>query len=484
MKISTKITAGTVLLSLTVLGAGAVWQLKAETREWHAVTTREVLEMGRALQISIRASWRDGQGADIRLLVDEIERNAPELDVAVYDDKWEPFKPDMPPADEAIQAAVAGAGGELVWLRDDDKLQIVALPMMDEQGALMGVVRLSRMMDDVEADLKATRTRLVALALMFVAISLGAGLVLGQLWLRRPLAQMNRELDKIDPHTLVGPLPVEREDELGDLARAVERQLVQLREAQEQARQQEQRHRQLLQALQHADKLATIGQMVAQVAHEVGTPLQIIEGRAAALSESSDDPLVQRHASQILAQSERLTRLIQQLLHHARRPSAERTSVEVGQIARRLVDLIEGEARRRGFALRLELQETGPIMASADQVEQVVLNLITNAMRVTPKGGDVLVSVYAERHGDADGVAFVVEDTGPGIPEEVQPRLFEPFFTTEASVGGLGLGLPIVREILLEHQGQIALSNREAGGCRAWTWWPASTSPVQPRSGA
>lgn len=473
MKISTKITAGTVLFSAIVLFIGAASQLRAEAHEWHEVTRREVLEMGRVLQISIRTSWRDGQGADIQDLVEQLDRDAPELDIAVYDAQWRPLKPHMPPADDELRAASVSVQDQPVWLRDDNELRVAALPIHGPDGEFLGVVRLSRLMADAEEDIHRTRQRLVIIALAFVAMSLGTGLVLGTLWLRRPLAEMNRVLSGIDPQTMLGDLPIERPDELGDLARAFDRQLTQLRHAQEQARHQEQRHRQLLQTLQHADKLATIGQMVAQVAHEVGTPLQIIEGRASALADTSEDPLVQRHAAQILAQSERLTRLIQQLLHHARRPSAERGMVDLAAVARQIVELIDGEARRRGFKLRVEVSTAPCVMASSDQVEQVVLNLITNALRVTSEGGDVLVSVHAEQRDGVDGVAFVVEDTGPGIPDEVQPRLFEPFFTTEASVGGLGLGLPIVQEILLAHEGQIALSNRAGGGCRAWTWWPA-----------
>jgi signal transduction histidine kinase len=352
-------------------------------------------------------------------------------------------------------------------------LRVVALPMRDEGGELIGVVRLSRMLDDAEEDLQHTRRRLAILSMLFAAISLCAGLILGQLLLRRPLASMNRTLRSIDASSESKALPTERLDEVGELARAFAKQLNDLREAQERARRQEQTHRQLLRALQHADKLATIGQMVAQVAHEVGTPLQIIEGRAAALAESSDDPLTRKHAAQILTQSERLTRLIQQLLHRARRAGAERTSVEPAHVVRQVVELIEVESKRRGVSVAMELRSCPAIIASVDQVEQVTLNLLTNALRATPQGGHITVSVYAERHEERAGCAIVVEDTGSGLDDELAERVFEPFFTTAASTGGLGLGLVIVREILLAHEGHVVLSNRSGGGCRAWTWWPA-----------
>jgi signal transduction histidine kinase len=123
--------------------------------------------------------------------------------------------------------------------------------------------------------------------------------------------------------------------------------------------------------------------------------------------------------------------------------------------------LLAGEARRGGVSLRLEIDDGDHVIdADADRLQQVVLNLVKNALAATPQGGSIVVRVEAT----ADVVRLVVTDTGPGIAVEMQTRLFEPFFTTRASQGGTGLGLAVVRAIAVEHGGSVAVRSEPGRG--------------------
>jgi signal transduction histidine kinase len=134
-----------------------------------------------------------------------------------------------------------------------------------------------------------------------------------------------------------------------------------------------------------------------------------------------------------------------------------------------VLELLDGEARRRGVLLALE---RGPgdhaISGDADQLQQIALNLVRNALAATPRGGRITVRI--EAGGDPPAVRLVVRDTGPGIPREMQGRLFEPFFTTRAAEGGTGLGLAVVRAIVTEHGGTIAA--RSDGGAEFTVSFP------------
>jgi len=118
--------------------------------------------------------------------------------------------------------------------------------------------------------------------------------------------------------------------------------------------------------------------------------------------------------------------------------------------------------------------------ADADQLQQVVLNLVKNALASTPAGGTIVVRVEA---GD-DEIRLVVRDTGPGIPTEMQPKLFEPFFTTRAAEGGTGLGLAVVRAITVEHGGSVAVTSEPGGGAEFVARFPRREARAGVAAGA
>ncbi len=202
-------------------------------------------------------------------------------------------------------------------------------------------------------------------------------------------------------------------------------------------------------------KLAAVGQLVAGVAHEVNNPLTVVAGQAQLLRLKSSDPQVVDKADMILASAMRAARIINQLQTFARPQSAQLSAVPLAEVIERVVGLREQTLRVSGIRMDKEIASgLPPVWGDAQQLEQVVLNLLLNAEQALARGGDrprvTLRLTAGER-----GVRLVVSDTGPGIDPAVLPRIFEPFFTTKPVGQGTGLGLSICYSIVAAHGGRI-----------------------------
>jgi signal transduction histidine kinase len=217
-----------------------------------------------------------------------------------------------------------------------------------------------------------------------------------------------------------------------------------------------------------ADRLGTLGTLAAGLAHEINNPLVSIHTflSMAPGKRHEDDPEFwgDYHA---LASSEvdRIRRLVDTMRRLGRDsgPQAPRQSFDPAELAREVVTLLQREAGRAHVSLALEADPSTPkIVAVRDQIHQVLLNLLLNAVYVTGEGGEVRVRVGPEP--DGEGVWLEVCDEGPGIPEEHLERIFDPFFTTKDPDQGSGLGLMICHRLIEDHAGSIEVRSAEAGG--------------------
>ena len=228
---------------------------------------------------------------------------------------------------------------------------------------------------------------------------------------------------------------------------------------------------------------------VANVSHELRTPLASLIGFIATLrGPAADDPPAQQRFLGIMAeQAERMNRLIDDLLSLSRieltehQPPAGR--VDVGAIARRIAASFEPRLPARRVQLDLAIApDLPPIVADADQIEQVLQNLVDNALKYGREGGHVrLAAARAEpgRWPVRPGVVVSVADDGPGIPRAHIPRLTERFYRIDKgrsrNAGGTGLGLAIVKHIVMRHRGQLAIDSEEGKGATFTIWLPAAS---------
>lgn len=222
--------------------------------------------------------------------------------------------------------------------------------------------------------------------------------------------------------------------------------------------------------LLHAEKLATVGGLSAGIAHEIGTPLGVVRGRAEYLMRKLGEDHPQTPSLRtIIEQIDRVSRIIRELLDFARpRPMTGRP-VRLPVVAERVRELLAIEFERSDLSLTFELPTSlPPLAADEDQLQQVLVNLLINARDASSGGSTVFVSAEA-----ADGaVVLEVRDEGPGIPPEYLHRVFDPFFTTKKRGQGTGLGLSVVSQIVRSHNGEVAIDSEPGRGTVVRIRWP------------
>jgi signal transduction histidine kinase len=214
-------------------------------------------------------------------------------------------------------------------------------------------------------------------------------------------------------------------------------------------------------ALERANRLSSIGTLAAGIAHEIRNPLTAVKTFLDLLPQRLDDKeFVTSFRELSLTELRRVTNLINDLLAFGKSTSAERRPVDLAAILVGVVRLLESTARKR--LIRLELRARSgvpPAWADPDQIKQIVLNLVLNAIEASPSDRTVTLMLYLGRR---DMVTLEVRDEGAGIPPDQLESIFHPFFTTKEQ--GTGLGLSLVHQMVVEHGGEISVESQLGQG--------------------
>ncbi|WP_441290609.1 ATP-binding protein [Sorangium sp. KYC3313] len=329
-----------------------------------------------------------------------------------------------------------------------------------------------------EAELREQRSMHLLLGLGVLTLLVG---VMMSLYARRvlaPLTAVTERANAVARGDLTPKQALATNDEIGELATTFEDMVAAIRRARAE--------------LVNAERLAAIGKMAAHVTHEIRNPLSSIglnlelleeEVARASAADTPDAALrpVMKESAQLVtairAEVDRLSRIAEQYLSVARRPRPRLEPERVDDLVQELVAFVRPELDRAGVAVRVEVEEAGPeILLDESQIRQALLNLLRNAREAMPKGGEIVVSVSFS----SGAATIAVDDTGPGVPEELRASIFDPFFTTKQR--GTGLGLAVTRDIIEAHGGTISCEPREAGGTRFRIALPAGRSPAQGRA--
>lgn len=373
------------------------------------------------------------------------------------------------------------------------------LPLRDPRRKPIAVVALRRDTRHIDAEVRATARRTAPLlvgVIAFLALLVHYALRTSAI---QPLRRLLDGIEAVGKGDLSRVLLAERDDEIGTLAGRFNAMTASLREAREETRKGTEARLALETRLRQAEKLATIGQMAAEIAHEVGTPLNVISGRARAMARKSAAPdEVEKNAGIVAAQVDRIARIIKQVLDFSRKSGPTRTKVDLGAVVSEALDFLRETLERQHIRREVTLVPGLPaVPGDPDQIQQVCLNLVMNAVHAMPSGGTLSVStarVTRRKEGldltaPAEYAMLQVGDTGAGVPPTDREKIFEPFFTTKDAGHGTGLGLSVSHGIVKDHDGWIEVDGRPEGGALFRVYLPITaaagpgdTHPTLPRA--
>ena len=315
-------------------------------------------------------------------------------------------------------------------------------------------------------------------ALSGVVILVGGVLMVGQ-----PLEELIAKVQRVGRGDFGDPVKPRSHDELGRLATALNDMCDQLSDQRSELDAATSARIATLEQLRHSDRLNAVGRMAAGIAHEIGTPLNVVSGRAELIADGQlSEDASRESALAIKTEAERIAKTIRGLLDFARQSSPHPQTQPLGDIIEVTANLMEPLAAKQGATIRIELPSE-PLTGNVDagQLQQVLTNLTINAIQSTSGDGRVTVALsnVLTRHPDHPAEAespyrkIAISDNGSGIAREDLEHIFEPFFTTKDVGDGTGLGLSISHGIVHEHGGWIEVESEPGEGSCFSIYLPA-----------
>ncbi len=490
-RLATRLTFAVSVAAFVVFASVGAWLLREEETDLRGAAARDVRLLGRSLEVAFENALRDAQAQDVQETLRELERIDPAVDVFVYDASGVALASSSGAVERARWQAARPRETEIRFVPERSPRWVELLvPLVITRDERPATLVIARPLDDMNADLASTRWRVAAGVAGFVLVVAMLTNVLARIWVGVPLARMVARMARVRSGDLSPAGSHDRGDEVGETLRQFELLVDDLRVARERLSAEADMRRRLEEKLRDVDKLATIGQLAAGLAHEIGSPLQVLEGRLATLETKSSDAETRRIATTLLEQARRITRIVSRLTGVARRRHERTGPVELGPPMRTVVELLDGEARRRGVRLTFAMGRDIPLVETdPDSIQQVTLNLVRNALDATPDGGRIEVHLESGQLDRTDGrttqsARIIVRDTGRGMDEATRERVFDAFYTTRAETGGTGLGLAVVKGIVDEHRGHVEVSSEPGRGSTFVIDLPAATDTRRADDGA
>lgn len=475
--LTTRLVILLMLALMIISGAYDYIRLVRDRERLVEQTQEETRIFAETLALAVRRNVRRGRTTDeIEEFLGDILARPGLIGVAIYDPDSRVIAHNVaagspiPRADETVRESLAARRAVSDLVTADSGQILRHIQPFRWPGGMSGAIEITQTLDGVEREFRREiRERIVSRLVILAAFVLSV-VALTRWSIARPIRALIQGARAVGRGDLAQRIELARRDEIGQLAEEFNRMAANLQAAhQEILRQAEERLR-LEQEVHQGQKLAAVGMLAAEVAHEIGTPLNIVSGRAEVLERviPADHP-ERRHLDVILKQTERISGIIRALLDYTRPRRPTLREEEVLPILARVADLLLGRCRAKDVRILLDLPiRLDPVLVDAAQLQQLFLNLLLNALDASPPGGTIRVTAGDEPVLPADGRAGIIRgksdapclaihivDGGDGILLEELDHVFEPFFSTKARGQGTGLGLPIVEEIIRAHRGEV-----------------------------
>ncbi len=471
MKIISKLTLAFVACTFLILAINGYLRVRRERAFFEAERARNHELIGRSLAVQAAAVWRsDGEKAAIDA-IEAVSARATSPQI-----RWVAAGTPAPPLAVDVAALGAAPGGEPVTgVHRDPRAGMewtTTVVPLDVAGARRGFIVLSEPATNEQSFLRSAWRDSATMAISLTLVGAVLSFVMGQWLVGTPVRLLSEKARRVGRGDFSEPVVLGHRDELGQLACEVNAMCERLGATVEQ--------------LRHADRLSTVGMLASGVAHELGTPLNVIGARARMIAEGQTEPDASRaYAGIIVGATDRMTKTIRQLLQFARRGKVRKERGDLRAIAGETLELLRPLAERRHVRLEVAPGDA-PTSLHVDggQVQQVLTNLVMNAIQAMPEGG--LVDLALERVAarspeektgeERECLRLRVRDEGQGIAPEHLHRVFEPFFTTKDVGEGTGLGLAVSYGIIREHGGWITVESEVGVGSTFSVYFPLSES--------
>ncbi|MGH7322423.1 MAG: ATP-binding protein [Candidatus Rokuibacteriota bacterium] len=458
---------------MLLVGGYAFLRVREDEAALHAQYQRRAAVTSKAIQLAVEQGWRDGVLADVeRLISSLVARQTDIVRIRLIDPAFRPLLnanllsgyTGLP--DEQLGLVLeSGQATQVSHRWSTFRLHTEVLPLRPRGASVEGVLEIVFLAAGLEQDLRSVAYKVgIPLASLFLALVLLMWIVLRHLVLR-PLGPLMVAIQRLGEGQLGPPVPVARPDEMGQVTQAFNQMAERLDAARQELLSETERSLELQRHLGRVEVLAAAGKLCSSIAHEVGTPLNIIAARTELLLRAAprNDPR-REDLEAILAQIDRTSKIIHTLLDPIRAHAAEPEPTALGAALEGLLPLLRHAARRRGVGLKASVPPDLPkILVDPGRLQQVLINLLMNALEATPAGGRVELTARRLNHAEP-AIEISVKDTGRGISPDLLPRIFEPFFTTKSAKQGTGLGLAVCHDIVKQHGGEIRVESEPGVG--------------------
>jgi len=431
------------------------------------------------LALAVSRNVRRGRTTDdLKDLLDEILVRPGLIGVAIYDPDGrlvtQTAAPRTEPAtsDQLIRGALAKGESTSTLVASGSGQVLRYVQPFRWPGGRTGAIEVRQTLAGEEAEFRRAIRENILSRLVFLGLFVLSLVALTRWNIARPIRALIAGARAVGRGDLGQRIQVTRRDEIGQLAEEFNRMATNLQTAYDALLHQTEERLRLEGEVQQGQKLGAVGMLAAEVAHEIGTPLNIISGRAEVLGRFvGPERPERRHLDVILKQTERISGIIRALLDYTRPRRPTLRAQAILPIIGRVADLLLERSRRHGARIELDLPVgLQPVLGDADQLQQLFLNLLKNALDASAPNGTVRVTTGSQPHLPLEGRAGIVRgetkgeclaihvvDGGKGLTADQLSHVFEPFFSTKARGQGTGLGLPIVEEIVRAHRGAIEM---------------------------
>lgn len=467
---------GYLLLGIIILvGIDEYLSFRAEIEQYETDMVTSAVQNGKSISGMITHIWKEGGETKALELIDDASQSGQFVIRLVWPHRLVEESTFTTTEKEHLQKVLLGEVVSFKMKHNNNVLRRYTYVPVDVGLQQIGALELTQTLVPLENYSKAMLSRAFTITAL-LALICGLTLYFFINWkIRQPLNKLMLQAQRIGQGDFSANHNVTGNDELAELARTMNDMCSRLLIAKEKIKFEYDTRLKTLEQLRHTERLSSFGVISAGIAHELGTPLNVVDGRAKMIiNEELQEDEIRDCAEIIKNQAERMTGIVRQLLDFTRRPKQHISEDNLALLIKQVFQLLHPMAVKQHVFFNLSQEEGSDVVFRADfsQLQQVVVNLLMNSIQAMPNGGKVEVSLSnVMLSGSPDGqgidikyIKLRIHDEGEGIQEEDLEHILTPFFTTKAVGSGTGLGLSIAHGIVEEHGGWIDIESRVQNG--------------------